>query len=899
MPSSYAAAAASSSRKPAPFTTATATTRKPAPLTAPAPPPPNPSHVSDSDPSSYSSSGEETDLSACDPATASVLSTYLSVAGNGADLSKVGIFLNSAARRRSPPCLICLDPIRPSDPVWSCSASCFALLHLPCIQSWAHQSASAAPSPTWGCPKCRVAYPKSQTPTSYHCFCSKTEDPPADPWILPHSCGDVCGRRLNSNPDSGCEHTCLLLCHPGPCPPCPAVVPNARCFCGAHREPRRCAHQRYSCKGKCNKRLSCELHRCPVDCHDGPCPPCAVRGNHKCECGETMVERLCSERVFQCKRECSGMLECGKHRCERGCHGGKCGECPLRGQRTCPCGKKDYPRLECDVEAATCGSTCEKVLGCGRHKCPERCHRGPCDVTCRLVIKKSCRCGVLKKELPCHQDLTCERKCQRLRACGRHACKRRCCVGDCPPCAETCDRRLRCGNHKCLSPCHRGACSPCPLMKTISCFCGKTYFEVPCGTEKNQKPPKCSKRCNIDRLCRHKLDCRPHKCHYGACPPCKLICGEELSCGHKCKERCHGSIPPPNPEFTVKPMKKKMEKHIECTPGTPCPPCQEVVLVPCFGEHLGQERAIPCSKSRQFPCQNLCGNLLHCGNHYCTKDCHVLEIPSDQRKADTILSLSRNNTLAEPCERCNLRCQRARDPPCSHPCPLRCHLSDCLPCKVLVKKSCHCGAMTHAFECVYYNNLNAKQQLKARSCSGPCHRKLPNCPHLCSEICHPGQCPSVDQCMKKVNVRCACNTLKKEWVCQDVLKEYRRSGRDPKEVPKGQFGVGLLACGGDCVKKVNVSAAELHLRKVHETKSPAAEVANVPKRRKKRDRGAQEPVQVSMWQQIKWYLVVIIALAGLVVLGLVIWKGVYQISDWMNEMEEQKARERLLRAGRL
>uniref|UniRef100_A0A453ECH8 NF-X1-type domain-containing protein n=1 Tax=Aegilops tauschii subsp. strangulata TaxID=200361 RepID=A0A453ECH8_AEGTS len=193
---------------------------------------------------------------------------------------------------------------------------------------------------------------------------------------------------------------------------------------------------------------------------------------------------------------------------------------------------------------------------------------------------------------------------------------------------------------------------------------------------------------------------------------------------------------------------------------------------------------------------------------------------------------------------------QARDPPCSHPCPSRCHLSDCLPCKALVKRSCHCGAMTHAFECVYYNNLNAKQQLKVRSCGGPCHRKLPNCPHLCSEICHPGQCPSVDQCMKKVNVRCACNTLKKEWVCQDVLKEYRRSGRDPK-VAKGQFGVGLIACGGDCVKKVNVPAAELHQRKVQENKNPAAEVTNVPKRRKKRDRGAQEPVQVSMWQVCK------------------------------------------------
>jgi hypothetical protein len=39
------------------------------------------------------------------------------------------------------------------------------------------------------------------------------------------------------------------------------------------------------------------------------------------------------------------------------------------------------------------------VLGCGRHKCPERCHRGPCDETCRLVITKSCRCGGLKKEV--------------------------------------------------------------------------------------------------------------------------------------------------------------------------------------------------------------------------------------------------------------------------------------------------------------------------------------------------------------------------------------------------------------------------------------------------------------------------------------------------------------------
>ena len=55
----------------------------------------------------------------------------------------------------------------------------------------------------------------------------------------------------------------------------------------------------------------------------------------------------------------------------------------------------------------------------------------------------------------------------------------------------------------------------------------------------------------------------------------------------------------------------------------------------------------------------------------------------------------------------------------------------------------------------------------------------------------------------------------------------------------------------------------------------------------------------SVLQKIKRYLLifvlVMVAVAGLVVLG----KAVYQISDWMNEMEEERARQRLLRAGRL
>jgi len=159
---------------------------------------------------------------------------------------------------------------------------------------------------------------------------------------------------------------------------------------------------------------------------------------------------------------------------------------------------------------------------------------------------------------------------------------------------------------------------------------------------------------------------------------------------------------------------------------------------------------MPCCSLRLFSCQNLCGNPRLCGNHYCTKSCHVLEVPLNQPEGDSIASTSKENALSEPCEQCDLPCQRVsyslfvstnfslfnkayyelncsfqvREPPCSHPCPLPCHMSDCPSCKVLVKRPCHCGAMVHAFEYVYFNNLNAKEQIKVRSCGGLCHRSV-------------------------------------------------------------------------------------------------------------------------------------------------------------------------------
>ncbi|XP_047316075.1 NF-X1-type zinc finger protein NFXL2 [Impatiens glandulifera] len=825
----------------------------------------------------------------------SIFRSYIEINGcSSSDLSKIQSFLLSS-RSGALSCLICLEKIRPSDPTWSCFSGCFAVFHLLCIQSWARQSsdlaatraatrlpissAKAAEEALWNCPKCRINYSKAQTPKNYYCFCGKLADPPSDPWILPHSCGEICDRSLKYN----CGHYCLLLCHPGPCPSCPKLVKGS-CFCGGVEDVRRCGFKNFSCNDVCSRLLDCQSHTCEEICHEGQCPPCRARGAYRCECGKVEEEKDCCDRDFRCEIPCKKSLVCGKHVCDRGCHREECGECPLQGKRTCPCGKKVYEGMACDIPAPLCGSTCNKLLSCGYHRCSERCHRGVCIETCRVVVMKSCRCGSLKKEVPCYQDLACERKCQRLRDCGRHACKKRCCDGDCPPCSEHCDRRLRCRNHKCPAPCHRGACAPCPVMVSISCACGETHFEVPCGTEMDQKPPRCPKPCPIAPLCNHGSIIKPHRCHYGACTQCRLICGEGYPCGHKCQLRCHGPKPPPKPEFTLKPTKKKKSNQpIEGTPGSVCPPCPELVWRPCVGEHFGEERMMICSNKSDYACNNLCGNLLGCENHYCTKTCHALRS-----------STKGQQDRGEPCEKCFLSCQKERQPSCTHPCPSTCHPGECPSCKALVKRSCHCGSMVHVFECMYYNSRSEEEQINIRSCGGPCHRKLPNCTHLCPETCHPGKCPLPEKCSKKVTVRCGCQTLKKEWLCQELQEAYLTSGREPKDIPKTQFGLGLLPCGSGCKSKVKVMDQELQHRKptVLENKETDAE-NNQPKRRKKRNQ-AKETKQISKFQKYSAIVGRVLLFGTLIVLFIVAayygYKGLFWISDRMNEVETQRQR---------
>ena len=77
----------------------------------------------------------------------------------------------------------------------------------------------------WRCPGCQFV--RKAAPREYKCFCDKLVDPTYERGReTPHSCGEICEKPLKiTQPSEGvCIHKCVILCHPGPCPPCVASV---------------------------------------------------------------------------------------------------------------------------------------------------------------------------------------------------------------------------------------------------------------------------------------------------------------------------------------------------------------------------------------------------------------------------------------------------------------------------------------------------------------------------------------------------------------------------------------------------------------------------------------------------------------------------------------------------
>ncbi|XP_022090827.1 transcriptional repressor NF-X1-like [Acanthaster planci] len=549
-------------------------------------------------------------------------------------------------------CTVCCETVRCDSPIWSCQ-ECYTVFHLRCIKKWAKSPAAATEdSDGWQCPMCRnITLP---IPYAYKCFCSKMRDPPFHPGEMPHSCGEVCRRKRAK---TNCVHPCSILCHPGPCPPCPANIKQS-CLCKRTSQTVRCGTaQVIRCQSECGRKLNCGTHTCEVVCHEGSCEPCQVELKQECYCGKDSRVVLCSldddgnllkegRARYPCKAICDRMLPCGNHTCKRLCHPAPCDPCPLTPDLVthCPCGQTKLMELAPDGGARktcldpvpTCKNTCGKPLKCGGdnvHTCKETCHEGDCPA-CPLTSTVRCRCGhrmidVLCRDLVQSYDastglvsMLCDRKCPKKKDCGKHKCNTKCCVAKEHHCNLICGRMLNCGLHRCEEMCHPGNCVRClnASFEEYTCHCGATVMMPPirCGT----KPPEC------DQLCARQHDC-----------------------DHPVRHTCHNE--------------------------DVCPPCAELTSKMCMGNHEMRYN-IPCH-IKDISCGHPCGKKLPCRMHTCKMICHKVI-----------------------CEDCKQPCLVPR-PECGHPCSAPCHMgTPCPPsqCKTRFVIRCACGNRSETVQCL-------------------------------------------------------------------------------------------------------------------------------------------------------------------------------------------------------
>lgn len=548
-------------------------------------------------------------------------------------------------------CMVCCDRVKQQHAVWSCE-NCFHVFHMICIKKWARSPSAHVDGGGWRCPGCQNSNKKF--PSTYKCYCGKVKEPEWNRRETPHSCGEVCGKKRSHN--AVCTHPCNILCHPGPCPQCPASVIKS-CLCGKISKKVRCSQQKpLTCEDVCGKKKNCGIHTCEVICHSGECNECKILLPQSCFCGKNHRQVVCGSResrlvadddsggVYFCEKSCEKTLSCGHHTCERTCHPGPCPFCPLTPEnlKTCPCTRTKLAdmmdenpsvreRKLCTDPIPTCGKVCGKPLTCGGesvHLCQLECHVGSCPPCATNVSTVICRCGKSEKEVPCTEIpkelYVCDRRCNKKRKCGRHKCGKICCTDDEHICMQICGRKLECKIHRCEETCHRGNCHTCynVSFEELTCHCEAevVFPPIPCGT----KPPECQKLCARQHSCYHPVN---HSCHdEDKCPPCVVLMKKQCNCGKVLRSNipCH-------------------QTNVSC--GAPC------------------KKSLPCGHS----CMKLC-HPDHCveEGEICTQPCSIMRVE------------------------------------CIHPCALPCHYGTVCPpskCKTLITLRCLCGNRQRQVEC--------------------------------------------------------------------------------------------------------------------------------------------------------------------------------------------------------
>ncbi|KAI1436694.1 hypothetical protein GGR50DRAFT_649095 [Xylaria sp. CBS 124048] len=323
------------------------------------------------------------------------------------------------------------------------------------------------------------------------------------------------------------------------------------------------------------------------------------------------------------------------------------------------------------------------------------------------------------------------------------------------------------------------SCSICWTVTHMSCV--KKWFTnriIPSGQEQREQSWRCP-GCNSTMIdepgvyhcwCGKEIDptsgagSPPHSCGQTCSKP-------RGTCPHPCSLQCHAG---------------------------PCPPCP--LMGPsqsCFcGKNVSNKRCIQTDYTNGWSCNEICGDLLACGEHTCERTCHSglcgscetpvvsrcycggesKEIPCDElgdklesydygqtRRGDDTQEHEAQDGIGTwfvGSFRCGHTCSRMFD--CGkHSCQRPCHPQDegpahC-PFSPDVITHCPCGATS-------VTDIAAPREScldPIPNCGKVCNKPL-SCGHLCQENCHAGPC---SECTQEIDINCRCGRTTTSVVC--------------------------------------------------------------------------------------------------------------------------------------
>ena len=295
----------------------------------------------------------------------------------------------------------------------------------------------------------------------------------------------------------------------------------------------------------------------------------------------------------------------------------------------------------------------------------------------------------------------------------------------------------------------------------------------------------------------------------GALPPhsCGQTCFKPRpTCPHPCSLQCHAG---------------------------PCPPCDLMgPEQPCFcGKNGSQKRCRETDYENGWSCQEICGDLLPCGEHFCSKPCHSglcgdCSVPVESRclcgqvekelscfeREDPQDSYDAEKKLwFEASFTCGRTCARKFD--CEfHSCSESCHAQDELPahCPYSPDVVSHCPCGKTPLEKILSEPRQSCRDVVPH-CDELCGKKL-KCGHACQAKCHVGDCGGCDE---YIDITCRCGRTTSNSMCHQGQLERPWCMR----ICQAKLSCGRHTCGEHCCSGEKTAAERQAAKRKHKAPS--------------------------------------------------------------------------------